>query len=87
MKNILSVSALICVVLLAFSSCKKHHDCNCDIKTVINEVDTVKSTTSHHTIKGTLDDAEDACKYYETEEFHLGRPAIVYHYCAIKDED
>lgn len=86
MKKILSVSALICVVLLSLASCKKHHDCNCDIKTVTDDNgDTVKSTTSHHTIYGTIDDAEDACKYYETEESHLGRAAVVYHYCSVGD--
>lgn len=87
MKNILTLSALVVVVLVAFSSCKKHYDCKCDIKTVINLTDTVKSTNSHHTIKATKEDADDACKYHEIDELHLGRPAVVHHYCAIEEDD
>lgn len=87
MKNILTISAVLTFMMFAFASCYKKHDCVCNIKTVAIDVnDTLKSETTHHTIKGTLNDAEDACKYYETEEDYLKRAAIVYHFCSIVDD-
>ena len=72
---------------MAFSSCYKTHNCVCTIKTVTQDTkDTVKTSSTHHTIKGTKTDADAACKYYETEEDYLQRYAIVYHFCEI-DED
>ncbi len=87
MKNNFTISAVVALAVLALSSCYKSHDCVCDVKTVPNDTkDTVKTVNTHHTIKGTKDDAEDACKYYETEETYLLRPSIVYHYCRIEDD-
>lgn len=87
MKNSFTTYAIAVLALLALSSCYKTHHCVCDVKTVPNDTkDTVKSVMTHHTIKGPKEDAEDACKYYETEEVYLLRPSIVYHYCGI-DED
>lgn len=86
MRNILTIAAL-SFVMLAFASCYKTHDCVCQIRTyALDTQDTVARTMTHHTIKGTKDDAEDACKYYETEEDYLGRPAYVYHFCEIDDD-
>lgn len=87
MKNNFTVSVLIALAVLALSSCYKSHDCVCNIKTVTQDTqDTVKSTSTHHTIKGTKDDAEDACKDYETEGDYLQRYAITYYYCEIVDD-
>lgn len=87
MKNNFTIYAILALVTLAMSSCYKTHHCYCQIKTVAQDTqDTVKWTDSHHTIKGAKIDAEDACKYYETEEDFLQRPAINYHYCAIDDD-
>lgn len=86
MKNILTV-AVLSLIVCAFASCYKSHDCVCEIRTfALDTQDTVDRTTTHHTIKGPKDDAEDACKYYETEEDYLGRPAYIYHFCGIVDD-
>lgn|GEM_PF-1327592 len=87
MRNILTISAVLTLMMFAFSSCYKNHDCVCNIKTVAIDVnDTLKTEVTHHTIRGTKEDAADACKYYETEEDYLQRPAIVYHYCEIVED-
>lgn len=87
MNKNLTLSAVIALSVLALSSCYKTHHCVCNVKTVTQDTkDTVKSVMTHHTIKGTKADADDACKYYETEEDYLLRYAIVYHYCGIDDE-
>lgn len=86
MKNILTLSGVMLLVVLGLSSCYKKNHCVCEIKTVtLDTRDTVKSTNTHHVIKGTKFDAEEACKYYETEEDYLGRPAYIYHDCKIVD--
>lgn len=86
MRNILTI-AVLCLSVCAFTSCYKSHDCVCEIRTYALDVqDTVSRTTTHHTIRGTKDDAEAACKYYETEENYLGRPSYVYHYCEIVED-
>ncbi|MCB0697815.1 MAG: hypothetical protein KDC07_10645 [Chitinophagaceae bacterium] len=87
MKNILTISGALALMMFALTSCHKTYDCVCDLKTyAIDTQDTLKTETTHHTIKGTKYDAEDACKYYETEEDYLQRPAIVYHYCGIVED-
>lgn len=87
MNKKLTLSAVVALSVLVLSSCYKAHDCVCDIKTVTQDTkDTVKSTTTHHTIKGTKADADNACKYYETEEDYLQRYSIVYHYCRIEED-
>ncbi|HEY9178004.1 MAG TPA: hypothetical protein VIN07_09950 [Flavipsychrobacter sp.] len=87
MNRHLTLSAVIALSVLVLSSCYKTHDCVCDIKTVTQDTkDTVKSVRTHHTIKGTKADADDACKYYETEEDYLQRYAIIYHYCRIEED-
>lgn len=87
MRNILTLSAVMAFLLFAFSSCYKTHDCVCNIKTVtLDTWDTVKSTMTHYTIRGTKDDANAACKYYETDNEYLNRPAYEYHFCEIVDD-
>ena len=87
MRNILAISAVLTFIMFGLSSCYKKHDCVCNIRTYAIDVqDTVKRDMTHHTIKGTKEDADDACKYHETEEDYLNRPAIVYHYCEIVDD-
>lgn len=87
MRNILTLSVVMVLLMVAFSSCYKAHDCVCNIRTVtLDTRDTVARTFTHHTIKESRDDAKEACKYYETEDEYLGRPAFVYHYCEIDDD-
>ena len=87
MNKKLTLSAVIALSLLGLTSCYKTHHCVCDVKTVTQDnKDTVDRDMTHHTIKGTKADADDACKYYETEEDFLQRYAIVYHYCRIEED-
>ena len=73
---------------MTFASCQKNYTCTCDNKIVLEaNGDTVKSTELKYSIRGTQDDAEGECKYYETYEDYLERPAVTYHYCGIEEED
>lgn len=83
MKKLMTIPALVVVVMLIFSSCKKDRTCECKEITVAG-TDTVEKTNSAYTIKATKHDAELQCKYYETEGLWLKRYAITYHDCALK---
>ena len=87
MKHTLTFSALIVLLMVAFASCKKTYYCHCNVKTVVDVNDTVKSDYKVHSIKALEDDAKAECKPYETEEDYLGRYAVVYHMCEIKDTE
>jgi hypothetical protein len=82
-KKIYSLS-LILIALVAFSSCKKEFTCQCKINYVVNGKVQNMTTTSNviRTVK--KEEAQNQCKYYETEEDYLTQKAVVQHYCEIK---
>lgn len=83
MKKIYSLS-LILVALVALSSCKKDFTCQCNVNYVVNG-QIQNRTTSSNVIKTVKkEEAQNQCKYYETEEDYLNQKAVVQHYCEIK---
>lgn len=90
MKYTLTITSLMLATALLMGSCKKSYYCHCTHNLVVDGTDTVKNKKNDvtvHEVREIREDAEKECRYYETEEEHLGRPAIGYHDCELKETD
>lgn len=90
MKYTLTITSLMLFTAVLMGSCKKSYYCHCNHSIVVDGDDTVKNDQDNitiHEVREIREDAEKECKYYETDEEHLGRPAIGYHFCELKESE
>lgn len=85
-KQLFTCSALVFIVLAAFSSCKKDYTCYCyidyvnaDTKTSVYHTD---NTFSVRAVK--KDDAKLSCHYYQEDGSYLNQHVYINHNCDIR---
>jgi hypothetical protein len=87
-KQILSFSAFVLIVLVGFSSCKKDYTCYCyiDYKRTTDHISVYHTDNTFGIRSARKDDAEGQCKYYQTEEYYLNQHVFVDHNCSIVED-